>query len=122
MEPVTNEQKLEAIGHFPFEGKLMSAEAYGSGHINDTFLLVYQIGVMGQIRVILQRMNKDVFTDPVSLMENITGVTSYLRERIEENGPGDAERDPCGGRKALLQGFQRRLLESIQIYHGCYQL
>lgn len=84
MEPVTNEQKLEAIGHFPFEGKLMSAEAYGSGHINDTFLLVYQIGVMGQIRVILQRMNKDVFTDPVSLMENVTGVTSYLRERIEE--------------------------------------
>ena len=62
MEPVTNEQKLEAIGHFPFEGKLMSAEAYGSGHINDTFLLVYQIGAMGQIRVILQRMNKDVQT------------------------------------------------------------
>lgn len=92
MEPVTNEQKLEAIGHFPFEGKLMSAEAYGSGHINDTFLLVYQIGVMGQIRVILQRMNKDVFTDPVSLMENITGVTSYLRERIEENG-GDPDRE-----------------------------
>ena len=44
------------------------------------------------MKVILQRMNKDIFTEPVQLMENILGVTSYLRKKIEENG-GDSERE-----------------------------
>ena len=43
-------------------------------------------------KVILQRMNKSIFTKPVELMENVLGVTSYLRERIIENG-GDPERE-----------------------------
>ena len=39
MEPVTHQQKNEAIAGFPFEGILVSENPYGSGHINDTFLL-----------------------------------------------------------------------------------
>ena len=42
--------------------------------------------------MILQRMNRGIFTKPVELMENIVGVTSYLRKRIIENG-GDPERE-----------------------------
>ena len=60
------------------------------------------------LKVILQRMNNEVFEKPVELMENIINVTSYLKERIEEKrgrpGAGDAECDPGKGRKALLQG------------------
>lgn len=82
----------EAIANFQFEGTLLQAQPYGSGHINDTFLLVYEIAEMGQIKVILQRMNGEVFANPVELMENILGVTSYLRERIIEHG-GDPERE-----------------------------
>jgi len=82
----------EAIAGFQFKGTLVSSAPYGSGHINDTFLLIYDIAEMGQIKVILQRMNKVVFTKPVELMENILGVTSYLRERIIEDG-GDPERE-----------------------------
>ncbi len=37
-------------------------------------------------------MNKSIFTEPVALMENVMNVTSYLRERIIENG-GDPERE-----------------------------
>ncbi len=92
MELVTQKQMSEAIANFRYEGVLVKEGPYGSGHINDTYLLVFNIAEMGQIKVILQRMNKDVFSDPVSLMENITGVTSYLRERIIENG-GDPERE-----------------------------
>lgn len=89
---VTKEQKAEAISNFPFVGTLLSDDSYGSGHINDTFLLVFDIMGMGRMKVILQRMNKDIFTEPVQLMENILGVTSYLRKKIEENG-GDSERE-----------------------------
>ena len=49
--------------------------------INDTFLLTFEIAEMGRIKVILQRMNKEVFTNPVELMENVIGVTSYLRKK-----------------------------------------
>ena len=43
-------------------------------------------------RYILQKMNKQIFKDPVGLMENISGVTSWLKKKIMENG-GDAERE-----------------------------
>lgn len=92
MEPVLNAQRDEAIANFQYEGILVDERPYGSGHINDTFLLTFAIAEMGQIKVILQRMNTEVFTQPVELMENILGVTSYLRKKIIENG-GDPERE-----------------------------
>ena len=48
-------------GILKYEGKLIQCRPYGSGHINDTFLLVYEIGEMGRLKVILQRMNTEVF-------------------------------------------------------------
>lgn len=86
-------QKIkEVISNFQFEGRLIETRAYGSGHINDTFLLTFKIGEMGEVKVILQRMNQDVFSKPIELMENILGVTSYLRKGIIEEG-GDPERE-----------------------------
>ena len=92
MGMVSNRQKDEAIANFRFEGVLIDERPYGSGHINDTFLLTFDISGMGLLRVILQRMNKEIFTQPEELMENVLGVTSYLRKKIIENG-GDPERE-----------------------------
>ncbi len=92
MKELTQERIHQAIRHFKFEGTLTDCRPYGSGHINDTYLLSYRIGEMGMLKVILQRMNNEVFEKPVELMENIINVTSYLKERIEENG-GDPERE-----------------------------
>lgn len=89
---VTNEQKAETVANYPFTGTLVSADPYGSGHINDTFLLVFEGAEAGGEKVILQRMNKSIFTEPVKLMENILGVTSHLRRKIEEKG-GDPDRE-----------------------------
>ena len=84
--------KDEAIENFRFTGKLVSHCIYGSGHINDTFLLTFEDGQGRQSKKILQRMNKDIFARPVELMDNIVNVTTYLRERILENG-GDPDRE-----------------------------
>ena len=81
MARVNKVQIDEAIANFQYEGMLIDERPYGNGHINDTFLLTFEIAEMGKIKVILQRMNKEVFTDPVALMENIIGVTSYLKRR-----------------------------------------
>ena len=92
MGRVSELQVREAIANFNFTGRLKDRRPFGSGHINDTYLLTFEIGDMGDMSVILQRMNREIFTKPVELMENIVGVTSYLRERIIENG-GDPERE-----------------------------
>ncbi len=84
--------KKEVLDSFQIEGTVMSVVRYGSGHINDTFLITYRGDGEKEGRVILQRMNRTVFAKPVELMENITGVTSFLRQRIIENG-GDPERE-----------------------------
>lgn len=92
MAQVTEKQRAEAIEHFQYEGKLKDARCYGSGHINDTFLLVLEREGAQDVKMILQRMNSTVFEKPVELMENITGVTSHLRRKIVESG-GDPERE-----------------------------
>ncbi len=84
--------RSEALIAFQIDGMVMSAVPYGSGHINDTFLMTLRKDDGSEGRVILQRMNKNIFTKPIELMENITGVTSFLRNKIVENG-GDPDRE-----------------------------
>ena len=81
MKPEKNAQLQEAIRNFQFEGALVKAEPYGNGHINDTYLLVYEIGEMGIVKIILQKMNRSVFTKPVEVMENILGVPLTFEKR-----------------------------------------
>ncbi len=70
---------------------MISCERYGNGHINDTFRLVCMD--WGAIKpYIIQRINDKVFKDPVSLMKNISGVTSFLRETIIAQA-GDPDRE-----------------------------
>lgn len=92
MTELNKEKVIEISKHFQFQGELIDVLRWGSGHINDTFLLLYQIGKMGRLKVILQRMNRNVFPKPIELMENVLGVTSFLYKKIEEAG-GDPMRE-----------------------------
>ena len=65
----------EIIRQFRYDGRVSSVESYGNGHINDTYLVKAESGQ----KLILQRMNQNVFKKPVELMENIQNVTTYLR-------------------------------------------
>lgn len=82
----------EAIGQIAFEGKFMGYKPYGNGHINDTFVVNFQQEDGSDRRYILQRMNHDTFKNPAGLMENISGVTEFLKKKIEENN-GDSSRE-----------------------------
>ena len=78
------------LSHFQIEGDFIRAEAIGTGHINDTYLGYFQAG-KENTRYIHQRINQNVFKQPVKLMENIIRVTRFAREVISANG-GDPER------------------------------
>lgn len=86
-----NREIMEVISKFDFDGTFEECIPFGSGHINDTFRLTYNTAE-GVKYYILQRMNKSVFSNPEELMENVKGVTSWLRKKILENG-GDVERE-----------------------------
>lgn len=65
------------------------------GHINDTFAVDAPDG-----RFVLQRINRFVFPSPEHIMENITGVTEFLREKIVRQG-GDPDRETLSVRRAV---------------------
>lgn len=71
----------EILQHFDIG---ISTEAYGNGHINDTYLVTMP-------RYVLQRINTSIFTNPDELMENIENVTAFLRKKIAAAG-GDTDR------------------------------
>mgnify|MGYP003766230599 CR=1 FL=1 len=81
----------EAIEAIDFKGEYVSHEKYGSGHINDTFLVRFQREDGTIVKYILQRMNHHIF-NPDQLMQNICNVTSFLREKIIKNG-GNPDRE-----------------------------
>ena len=82
----------EAVQQFALEGTVETYEPYGSGHINDTYRVTCRLEDGSTKYYILQRMNKEIFTKPVELMENVVNVTSYLRKIIIEKG-GNPERE-----------------------------
>ena len=83
--------RQEAIQGFDIPGTFLNCKPCGNGHINDTYMMEFEEN--GAVsRYSLQHMNRTVFTDPVSLMENILHVTDYLKEEILRQG-GDAQRE-----------------------------
>lgn len=71
---------------FDIEGKFASAELWGEGNINDTYLVIYDNRGYDQ-KYILQRVNHNVFKNIPRLMDNIVKVTEHIRgEIIKERG------------------------------------
>lgn len=91
MNPISEEILQQVISRFQFEGNYVGTVSYGSGHINDTFAVYYQREDEPR-RYILQRINTNVFREPVKLMENVQGVTSFLHRKIQQAG-GDPGRE-----------------------------
>lgn len=82
----------EVLAAYAFAGEVVGAARFGQGHINDTFCVYTQTAEGDCVRYILQRMSAAAFKHPDQLMQNIVGVTDYLRDLIEKNG-GDAARE-----------------------------
>lgn len=76
---------------FDLPGAFVSAEPYGSGHINDTYAVVQRCPE-GRRRFLLQRINERVFKDPPALMENVARVCAHAQERLRRDGVADAQR------------------------------
>jgi hypothetical protein len=66
---------------FQLHGEFRGATLHGSGHINDTYAAIFDHRGT-PARYILQRINHNIFKNPVALMENIQRVTAHLQSKL----------------------------------------
>lgn len=83
----------DAVYAFGFGQKCSYVKPFGEGHINETYAVYMQEEDGSDVpQYVLQRLNINVFKNPSQVMENIFGVTEFLREVIREEG-GDVDRE-----------------------------
>lgn len=82
---------VKVCRHFGIEGEAVSQSIFTDGHINTTLLLTFEKEDKFS-KYLVQGINTHVFKNPEELMENIVNVTTYLRDKIAENG-GDPDRE-----------------------------
>ena len=84
-------EKLKNIATlFRIEGEIHSVDRLGDGFINDTFFV--RTRGNDQDDYLLQRKNKNVFTDIPAMMQNIQVVSDHLKKEILKRG-GDPLRE-----------------------------
>ncbi|MGE5420584.1 MAG: phosphotransferase enzyme family protein [Chloroflexota bacterium] len=82
----------EIYSLFQTDGSYQSGEAYGSGHIHDTFRIVTTEKEKDDY--ILQRLNNKIFKNIPQLQHNIERVTVHLRNKLK-NIPGSNIKREC---------------------------
>ena len=88
-----NDRNLEdALFEFKLGETASYVKPFGSGHINDTYGVYMGEDGREELRYVIQRINTEVFKKPREVMENIFGVTEFLRRKSLEQG-GDADRE-----------------------------
>lgn len=93
IEGVDSRSLEDAVYAFGFGPQCSYVKPFGEGHINETYA-VYMPGPDGKEvpLYVLQRININVFKNPDQVMDNIFGVTEYLRNIIRQEG-GDLDRE-----------------------------
>lgn len=81
----TPETAVRAIAHFVGGNNILKMTPFGNGHINDTYMVEVQENGKKK-KLILQRINHEIFKSLETVLENIQKVTTHLRKKIEEAG------------------------------------
>jgi len=97
------------ITHFNIEGADFDVTPFGSGHINDTFLVKSKTG--NYRTYLLQKINHFVFKDIDGLMNNMVLVVNHLKEKISQKPGGNPEKEaltlvPCNNGKYYYKDDQ----------------
>ena len=72
----------ELLSNFDVSGRLVLAQPFGNGNINDTYLAVYR-NTFNETQVILQRVNKKVFKKPEDIMANMHVLCEHCHRKLE---------------------------------------
>jgi hypothetical protein len=88
------------------EGKVIELREFGSGNINDTYLVSRDMNEENHF--VLQRINTQVFKQPKLIMQNMRAFTKHMRRRARDEG------HPAHNLQHALVQF--KLTESIETH------
>lgn len=93
IEGVDSRSLEDAVYAFGFGPQCSYVKPFGEGHINETYAVYMPEPDGKEVPLyVLQRININVFKNPDQVMDNIFGVTEYLRNIIRQEG-GDLDRE-----------------------------
>lgn len=69
------------LDNYNIKGNLINIKEDNTGNINKTYIITF-INNGIEYKYLVQQINTNVFNDPYILMENILGVTNYLKEQL----------------------------------------
>jgi thiamine kinase-like enzyme len=70
------------VSQFIINGRFIEAKPFGSGHINDTFLISVEEQKSVIPKYVCQRINHEIFKNPIALMTNFEKVINHQRKMI----------------------------------------
>ena len=117
-----NVQAEGVAARFAVEGRLVSLEPQAGGHINDSWMAVWD-GPGGRRRFLLQHINRFVFRKPEQVMENMERLTRHVgvspRSGVgsRARAAGAADR-PDARRRHPPPGARRRGVEASRLDRG----
>ncbi len=82
---------MAAVNHaaeqFAVPGRLVLVLPTGSGNVNDTYVAIFRT-TFSEERVVVQKINRHVFSNPAWIMENMRAVTEHVHQRLEAESDG----------------------------------
>ncbi len=87
-----NHNLFSITRNFRISGRFLSAEPYGNGHINDTYIAWWDCNGT-RMRTLHQRINHQIFNDPSLIMDNIARVIRHLRRKLAAIPGADPDRE-----------------------------
>jgi len=75
------ENPVAAADRFKPQGRVIDIQEYGSGNVNDSFLVT--LHSQGEKHFILQRINTRVFCQPELITGNMRTLTEHVRRRLQ---------------------------------------
>jgi hypothetical protein len=119
--PYQEKQLQEISRQFQIYGEILHAETLKIGHINETYTATYDQGGT-RVRYIHQKINRNVFKNPVAVMKNVMRVTTIS---AKNRSPQRAGRNPAlagrysdTGRQFLLREWRPEVWRTLFFVEG----
>ncbi|MBN1667677.1 MAG: aminoglycoside phosphotransferase family protein [Anaerolineales bacterium] len=90
---------LKVAEEFVAQGTITNLREYGSGNINDTYLVSVNSGVQAQF--ILQRINTHVFNRPEWIIRNMRTFGAHMQQKLQNGANGSQPRHTTGSAKRV---------------------
>lgn len=102
--------------HFKLKGEPESYNIVNQGNINTTYLITYRYNGEPK-KYIIQKINKNVFSRPDLIMQNIVEIADYLRAKIKQRQPS-AKRNVL--HYVLTENNSSLIVDEYGDYWRCY--